>query len=52
MFGFVNILLGGIAYGFVLFLMAGGLSITLGLMGSPTWLTLPWQRSAAIRLRC
>jgi branched-chain amino acid transport system permease protein len=33
MFGFVNILLGGIAYGFVLFLMAGGLSITLGLMG-------------------
>jgi branched-chain amino acid transport system permease protein len=33
MFGFINILLGGIAYGFVLFLMAGGLSITLGLMG-------------------
>lgn len=33
MLGFVNILLGGIAYGFVLFLMAGGLSITLGLMG-------------------
>jgi branched-chain amino acid transport system permease protein len=33
MFGFVNILVGGIAYGFVLFLMAGGLSITLGLMG-------------------
>jgi branched-chain amino acid transport system permease protein len=33
MLGFVNILIGGIAYGFVLFLMAGGLSITLGLMG-------------------
>jgi branched-chain amino acid transport system permease protein len=33
MVGFVNILVGGIAYGFVLFLMAGGLSITLGLMG-------------------
>jgi branched-chain amino acid transport system permease protein len=33
MVGFVNILIGGIAYGFVLFLMAGGLSITLGLMG-------------------
>ena len=31
--GFVNILVSGIAYGFVLFLMAGGLSITLGLMG-------------------
>jgi branched-chain amino acid transport system permease protein len=33
MVGFVNILIGAIAYGFVLFLMAGGLSITLGLMG-------------------
>ncbi|MBR0754330.1 branched-chain amino acid ABC transporter permease [Bradyrhizobium jicamae] len=33
MLGLVNILIGGIAYGFVLFLMAGGLSITLGLMG-------------------
>lgn len=33
MLGLINILLGGIAYGFVLFLMAGGLSITLGLMG-------------------
>lgn len=33
MVGFVNVLIGGIAYGFVLFLMAGGLSITLGLMG-------------------
>ncbi len=32
MLGFINILLAGIAYGFVLFLMAGGLSITLGLM--------------------
>ena len=27
-----NVLLGGVAYGFVLFLMAAGLSITLGLM--------------------
>jgi branched-chain amino acid transport system permease protein len=33
MLGLANVLLGGIAYGFVLFLMAGGLSITLGLMG-------------------
>lgn len=32
MLGFVNVLVAGIAYGFVLFLMAGGLSITLGLM--------------------
>ncbi|WP_027543535.1 branched-chain amino acid ABC transporter permease [Bradyrhizobium sp. WSM2254] len=32
MLGLINILLAGIAYGFVLFLMAGGLSITLGLM--------------------
>ncbi len=32
MVGLFNVLLGGIAYGFVLFLMAGGLSITLGLM--------------------
>lgn len=32
MIGLINILLAGIAYGFVLFLMAGGLSITLGLM--------------------
>jgi branched-chain amino acid transport system permease protein len=32
MHGFINVLIGGIAYGFVLFLMAGGLSITLGLM--------------------
>jgi branched-chain amino acid transport system permease protein len=30
--GFINVLIGGIAFGFVLFLMAGGLSITLGLM--------------------
>ena len=33
MLGLANVLLGGVAYGFVLFLMAGGLSITLGLMG-------------------
>jgi branched-chain amino acid transport system permease protein len=33
MLGFLNVLIGGIAFGFVLFLMAGGLSITLGLMG-------------------
>jgi branched-chain amino acid transport system permease protein len=33
MAGFFNVLVGGVAYGFVLFLMAGGLSITLGLMG-------------------
>lgn len=33
MSGFANVAVGGIAYGFVLFLMAGGLSITLGLMG-------------------
>src|SRR5438445_9153715 len=33
MFAWANILIGGIAYGFVLFLMAGGLSVTLGLMG-------------------
>jgi branched-chain amino acid transport system permease protein len=33
MAGFLNVLIGGIAYGSVLFLMAGGLSITLGLMG-------------------
>ena len=32
MLGFVNVLVAGIAYGFVLFLMAGGLSITFGLM--------------------
>jgi len=30
--GLFNVLLGGVAYGFVLFLMAAGLSITLGLM--------------------
>jgi branched-chain amino acid transport system permease protein len=33
MLGLANVLIGGVAYGFVLFLMAGGLSITLGLMG-------------------
>lgn len=33
MLGLLNVLIGGIAYGAVLFLMAGGLSITLGLMG-------------------
>ena len=33
MIGFLNVLIGGVAFGFVLFLMAGGLSITLGLMG-------------------
>lgn len=33
MLGLLNVLIGGIAFGFVLFLMAGGLSITLGLMG-------------------
>ena len=33
MSGLANVAIGGIAYGFVLFLMAGGLSITLGLMG-------------------
>ena len=33
MLGLVNVLIGGVAYGAVLFLMAGGLSITLGLMG-------------------
>lgn len=33
MLGFLNVLIGGVAFGFVLFLMAGGLSITLGLMG-------------------
>lgn len=33
MTGLVSILISGIAYGFLLFLMAGGLSITLGLMG-------------------
>lgn len=32
MLGFFTVLIGGVAYGFVLFLMAGGLSITLGLM--------------------
>jgi len=30
---FVNILVAGIAYGVLLFLMAGGLSVTMGLMG-------------------
>jgi len=30
---FINILLSGIAYGVLLFLMAGGLSVTMGLMG-------------------
>ena len=33
MLGFANVLFGGIAYGFVLFLMASGLSVTFGLMG-------------------
>lgn len=33
MTGLISILISGIAYGFLLFLMAGGLSITLGLMG-------------------
>lgn len=33
MSGLLNVFVGGIAYGSVLFLMAGGLSITLGLMG-------------------
>lgn len=32
MLGFLNVVISGVAYGFVLFLMAGGLSITLGLM--------------------
>jgi branched-chain amino acid transport system permease protein len=33
MLGFANVLFGGVAYGFVLFLMASGLSVTFGLMG-------------------
>jgi branched-chain amino acid transport system permease protein len=33
MLGLFNVLIGGVAFGSVLFLMAGGLSITFGLMG-------------------
>ncbi len=32
-FSLVNVLINGLAYGVLLFLMAGGLSVTMGLMG-------------------